>query len=245
MLPNEQGSGGGLRVYRIATTTTTTASENGNRSKKKRTKNVWHKVQYQDHWFHTHLWKRSGTCTPTASDPPEKVLERVHFLLAHCQFNGGNTNVPSSATTTTTDDDNDNVPSNLLLPPYHPIYSNCECVAVWCKTGIWSTLQAASFLSHAAVGQVKGTATLAGIVAAQTATVPAAGIWGSWFGYTTTVPLMSVQPLLLPAICLYGAVTVGGPALYLTVAKSKWKQTTTRLNTALTTYQAQNTVTGL
>lgn len=176
----------------------------------------WHKVQYQDHWFHTHLWKRSGTCTPAASDPPELVLKRVYFLLSQ-----------SNITTTSSSGDDD----ESIIPKYHSIYANCECVAVWCKTGTWSTLQAASFLSHAAVGQVKGTATIAGIAAAQTVTVPATGVWG-WLGYTSTVPLMSVSPLVLPAICAYGAVTVGGPAICLAVAKSKWSKTTQRLNQA-------------
>ena len=28
------------------------------------------------------------------------------------------------------------------LPSYHLFVSNCECVAVWCKTGVWQSIQA-------------------------------------------------------------------------------------------------------
>lgn len=174
-------------------------------------KNRWRKVQYQDSWVNIHLRKRSGTCTASPSDPPEVVMKRVNFLLQQSKLDGS---------------------SSSVLPKYHSIFANCECVAVWCKTGIWSTLQASSFLSHAAVGQVKGTAVIATAAASAQATVPAAGMMG-WMGFTTTVPLMSVQPLLLPAICAYGAVTIGGPAAILAYAKSSWKETTKRLNEAL------------
>lgn len=211
ILPNKQG---GFRVYRTATS-----------SKQKR--NKWHKVRYQDHWFHTHLWKRSGTCTPASSDPQEVVLQRVQFLMSHSSMKDAGADNNQSSTLDRNEPDR-----TSILPPYHSIFSNCECVAVWCKTGTWSTLQAASFLSHVAVGQVKGTATLAGIAAAQTVSVPAAGVWG-WMGYTSTVPLMTMQPLLLPAICAYGAISVGGPAVCLVVARKKWKETSQRLNAAL------------
>ena len=173
-------------------------------------KNRWRKVQYQDRWVNIHLRKRSGTCTASPSDPPEVVMKRVNFLLQQSKLDV----------------------SSSVLPKYHSIFANCECVAVWCKTGTWSTLQASSFLSHAAVGQVKGTAVIATAAASAQATVPAAGMMG-WLGFTTTVPLMSVQPFLLPAICAYGAVTIGGPAAVLAYAKSSWKETTKRLNEAL------------
>jgi hypothetical protein len=190
-------NGGCLRVYQ------TNSSSKANK---------WHKVTYQDHWFHTHLWRRSGTCTPVASDPTEVVMKRVNFLLYQSK-----------------------VVDNSLLPKYHAIFANCECVAVWCKTGAWSTLQAASFLSHSAVAQIKGTATIAGVAAAQTVTVPAAGMWG-WLGYTSTVPLMTAQPLILPAIAAYGVLTIGGPAVCLAVAKKKWSSTTKALNDTFESY---------
>ncbi|CAB9527309.1 expressed unknown protein [Seminavis robusta] len=172
----------------------------------------WHKVKYSANWFHAHLWKRSGTCTPAPCDPPEAVMHRVNFLLNQSSL---------------LDRDDQSV-----LPKYHSIYANCECLAVWAKTGNWSTLQASSMLSHAAVGQVKTTTTLASIAAAQTVTVPAAGMWG-WMGFSTSVPLMTANPLILPALVTYGTVSVGLPAVYLAMAKSRWNKTTETLNEAL------------
>ena len=78
----------------------------------------WRKVHYRASVWKTSLW-RSGTCTCVDSDPPAKVLARAYFLLEHPE----------------------------LLPSYHIFNSNCECVAVWCKTGKWCTLQASSVLS--------------------------------------------------------------------------------------------------
>ena len=162
----------------------------------------WHKVQYEVGFWKRHLsW--SGTCTRTPSDPPGMVRARVQFLV-----------------------DNPH-----LIPSYNAIQSNCECVAMWCKTGTWSTLQAASWLSTAAAGQVKSAATLAGAATATQVSVPAAGVWG-WMGYTTQVSLASTQPLLLPAIAAFGVITVGVPAVSLALARRHWNKMTTTLNTA-------------
>ncbi|KAL7566991.1 hypothetical protein ACA910_019919 [Epithemia clementina (nom. ined.)] len=162
----------------------------------------WHKVQYRVGFWKKHLsW--SGTCTQTASDPPGMVRARVQFLV-----------------------DNPH-----LIPPYDAIQSNCECVALWCKTGTWSTLQAASWLSTAAVGQIKSAATLAGAATTAQVTVPAAGVWG-WLGYTTQVSLVSTQPIILPAIAAFGVITVGVPAVSLALARRHWNKMTTKLNTA-------------
>jgi hypothetical protein len=98
-------------------------------------------------------------------------------------------------------------------------------MAVWCKTGQWSTLQAMSMLSVAAASQVKQATTLAAIAASQQVTVPASGFMGM-LGYTTQVSLVSTQPYLLPAIGLYGALTVAIPMLLLNQAQRAWKRTT-------------------
>jgi hypothetical protein len=163
----------------------------------------WHKVVYQASWFQRHV-RRSGTCTAVASDPPGLVRARVSFLQDH---------------------------GATLLPPYHAVSANCECVAVWCKTGTWATLQAINFLALTAAGQTKSAVMVASAAAAQQVTVPAAGLWG-WLGYTTHVSLLSTQPYLLPAIAAYGVVTAGAPALWLLQAKRQGKQVTTELNTA-------------
>jgi hypothetical protein len=169
----------------------------------------WHKVQYGNAtgWWQRHLFSRSGTCTSATSDPPGLVRSRVQFLLDHPQH----------------------------LPRYNVIHSNCECVAVWCTTGYFTTVQASSWLSVTAAGQVKSAMTLVGAAstATTTVTVPQAGLWG-WMGYTTTaqVPLLTSHPFLLPAIAAYGVVTVGAPAVVLWSARQHWKRCTQVLNDA-------------
>lgn len=119
------------------------------------------------------------------------------------------------------------------LPPHHLFFSNSECMAVWCKTGRWSTLQASIYLSSTAAGNLK-TSIIAATGAAKATTVvtaPATGILG-WFGFTTTstVPLLSVTPWLVPVLAGYGIVMVGTPIVVLKKAQSKWEETTVKLN---------------
>lgn len=165
----------------------------------------WHKVHYQSGWWKRQLC-RSGTVTKAKSDPVGLVLARVNFIMQHPE----------------------------QLPDYHVVHANCECVAFWCKTGSWSTLQASSFLELTAAGQVKSSATLAAAAAGTTAnvTVPAAGIWGSWFGFTTTanVSWLSLHPMAIPGLACYAAVTVGVPAVMYATAHTKWKETSERLS---------------
>jgi hypothetical protein len=164
----------------------------------------WRLVHYQACWWRRQL-NRSGTCTITASDPPGLVLARLHFLLVQKEN----------------------------LPSHHFLKANSECVAVWCKTGAWSTLQASSLLHVTAAGQVKSATTLAAYASSQTVlvTAPAGGLWGM-LGFTTTtkVSLLAVQPLLLPAIIGYGVLSVGGPLWMLHRAKHAWNETTRTLN---------------
>lgn len=69
------------------------------------------------------------------ADPPKLVLARTRWLLHH---------------------------GEAVLPPYHAFHSNSECIAVFCKTGYWSNLQADVFLHSTAIGNAKtmGAATL-------------------------------------------------------------------------------------
>ena len=83
----------------------------------------WHKVHYQSSWLKRQVY-RSGTVTKAKSDPVGLVLARVSFIMQHPE----------------------------QLPDYHVVHANCECVAFWCKTGSWSTLQASSFLELSAAG---------------------------------------------------------------------------------------------
>lgn len=163
----------------------------------------WHKVNYEAPFWKRQI-KRSGTATKVKSDPVGLVLARVNFIIRHPD----------------------------LLPNYHVVHANCECVAFWCKTGRWSTLQASSFLELTAAGQVKQCATLAGAAAAATTqiTVPSAGIFG-WFGATTTqsVSWLSLHPMAIPGLACYAAITVGVPAIIYVSAQKQWNKTSRRL----------------
>ena len=81
---------------------------------------------------------------------------------------------------------------------------------------------------------MKQSATLAATAAGSTATVtvPAAGIWGSWFGFqtTSTVSWLSLHPMAIPGLACYAAITVGVPAVMYATAHKKWKETSERLS---------------
>ncbi len=161
------------------------------------------------------------------ADPPNLVLARLRFLL---EYGEDPFPPPESADA---EDGGGHVKSQRqnLLPPHHLLYANSECIAVFCKTGRWSTIQAAIFLHTSTVGNVKQTATVAMFLGSQTVTVPASGIWG-WFGGTTTLPLFTAQPWLVPALVGGGMVYVGLPMLMLWKAKGTWSATERRLNDA-------------
>ncbi len=168
---------------------------------------------------------------PTA-DPPILVLARLRFLLEY-----GEEPFPPSPPNDDDNTDNNNYMKRskksrpTLLPPHHLLYANSECIAVFCKTGRWSTLQASIFLHTSTFGNAKQTATMAMFLSSQTVTVPASGFWG-WFGGTTTISLFSAQPWLVPALVGGGMVYVGLPMLMLWKAKSRWADTEKRLNDA-------------
>lgn len=96
------------------------------------------------------------------SDPPKLVLARTHWLLEH---------------------------GESVLPPYHAFSSNSECIAVFCKTGCFRTLQADIFLASTAIGNAK------------TMTV-------------TTIGVAAAAPLLAPVVGVAGLAMVGAPLLY-------------------------------
>merc|ERR1712043_85833 len=154
-------------------------------------------------------------------DPAGIVLERVRFILEH----------------ENSDSKNGKKGGGGVLPPYHLFDANSERIAVWCKTGRFSNLQAAVFLHSTALGQVKSATCLSLFVASQTVTVtsvvPASGIMG-WFGVTTTtsaqVGLLSTQPWLIPLLAGYGIAAIGTPYFLLINAQKKWKKATKKLN---------------
>jgi len=107
------------------------------------------------------------------SDPTSIVLARANFLLEN----------------------------EDLLPPYHVFFSNSECIAVWCKTGRWSTLQTAVFLSTNSIGAAKS-ATLA------------------------TMGVAAAHALLAPVVAVGGLIWVGAPMLILQKSREKWEEAT-------------------
>ena len=111
------------------------------------------------------------------SDPRKIVMARTRYIL----------------------DEQELPESEQTLPPYHILYSNSECIAVWCKTGKFSTLQAAVFLHSTAVGNAKSTFLMTGAVVA-------------------------TQPWLIPVVGMYGVVGVGAPYLILKKCKERWLQ---------------------
>lgn len=119
-----------------------------------------------------------------------------------------------------------------MLPEHHILYSNSECIAVWCKTGRWNTLQASVFLHSTTLSNIKSTVCTAAYVSAQTVTtsIPASGIWG-YLGYTTTstVSLTSVNPWLIPVIAGTGIVMISWPIVVLLKAKKVWNEVTKKL----------------
>ncbi len=116
------------------------------------------------------------------SDPRKIVLARTIYIL----------------------DQQDLPESEQTLPPYHILYSNSECLAVWCKTGKFSTLQAAVFLHSTAVGNAKSTFLMTGAVVA-------------------------TQPWLIPLVGIYGAVGIGMPYLILKKCKENWSKSELKL----------------
>ena len=112
------------------------------------------------------------------SDPTLLVLARTNFLLER---------------------------GDDVLPPYHIFHSNSECIAVWCKTGRWSTLQTSVFLASVSVGNAKS------------ATVATLGV-------------AAAHVLLLPVVAVGGIAAVTAPWLILKKSKGKWDNATLRLN---------------
>jgi hypothetical protein len=85
-----------------------------------------------------------------------------------------------------------------LIPPYHVFFSNSECLSVWCKTGRWSTLQTAVFLSTNSVGAAKSS-TLA------------------------VISVAAAHALLAPVVAVGGLIWVGAPMVILQKSRVRWQ----------------------
>ena len=122
-------------------------------------------------------WQKVQYNDSAPTSPPNIVRQRVEYLLKHPH----------------------------TIPSYSLVESNCECVAVWCKTGKWTTLQAEHWLGTTNFGS---RVAIAGLSIASAA-VPGAG-------------------LLLAA----GVATEIVTGLWGAHAKRKWEEQTTLLNDA-------------
>jgi len=118
------------------------------------------------------------------SDPRTIVLARVKYILA----------------------EQDKPENETSLPKYHILYSNSECLAVWCKTGKFSTLQAAVFLHSTSLANAKSSFLLGAGIAA-------------------------TQPWLIPVVGMYAVAAVGMPYYVLKKCKDRWKESELKLTT--------------
>mmetsp|Transcript_40406 Transcript_40406/g.84535 ORF Transcript_40406/g.84535 Transcript_40406/m.84535 type:complete len:260 (-) Transcript_40406:858-1637(-) len=107
-------------------------------------------------------WVKLHYNASAPTSPPSLIRRRVQFLLKYPH----------------------------LIPSYSLVESNCECVAVWCKTGIWTTLQASHMLNNTNFGSrvaIAGLSLASAVVAvpflgvmlaAGVVTEVASGVWG-------------------------------------------------------------------
>mmetsp|Transcript_24439 Transcript_24439/g.49521 ORF Transcript_24439/g.49521 Transcript_24439/m.49521 type:complete len:291 (-) Transcript_24439:50-922(-) len=124
-------------------------------------------------------WKKEiGYESEGQCDSSDTVLKRAKFLLKHPQ----------------------------VLPKYNPFNANCECAAVWCKTGQWKTLQALTIAGHlAGVGGSVAAGATAFILC--NPTVPAWGVFGV-LGFTTEATALTTLAAF-PAVGVIAAAGVG------------------------------------
>jgi hypothetical protein len=165
----------------------------------------WNTVEYRAGYYSKHQPSEVGACWTTAkSDPPKRVHARAQFLLEHSTTTG-------------------------ILPELGQA-NDGECVAVWCKTGTFATLQACHRLSLAWMG----TLGFGGVAALVPMTIPAAGFWGV-IGFTTQVSLLTVSPVVLPTILACGVATAGVKNIVQAISRMA---ITKKLNEALAKYEA-------
>jgi hypothetical protein len=92
----------------------------------------------------------------------------------------------------------------LLLLSQHVFHSNSECIAVFCTTGRWSTLQTSVFLHSSAIGNAKGAAAM-------------------------TLSAAAAVPMVAPVVAGLGLAMVGMPWWMLRDSKVKWEEATKSL----------------
>ena len=163
---------------------------------KKRRKKIHHGLRVLcvtcDGWRKVHYNNNNNEDAAVTNNSPTIVRRRVEFLLSH----------PN------------------IIPPYSLIESNCECVAVWCKTGKWTTLQFANIVG---VTNMTARFTVAGLSLAMAAETVLAAV------------LVPGAPLLLGA----GVVTEVVTGVWGDHARRMWEERTKLLNVEFEISQLQ------
>ena len=177
-----------------------TKKDSTNNPTKKRRKKVHHGLRVLcvtcDGWRKVHYNNNNNNNNnedaAVTNNSPTIVRRRVEFLLTH----------PN------------------IIPPYSLIESNCECVAVWCKTGKWTTLQFANIVG---VTNMTARFTVAGLSLAMAAETVLAAV------------LVPGAPLLLGA----GVVTEVVTGVWGDHARRGWEERTKLLNVEFEISQLQ------
>lgn len=159
-----------------------------------------HKVRYNATRA-TRLLSRGGTATCIQPDVSGLIMARVEHLFAHTES----------------------------LPDYKRLAANDECVAVWCRTGRWVTLQGASMLELISAAQASS-AVAAGTVASSM-TVTYSMQWMQGMVLVWTVPATVAYPLLVPLLVGYGLTSLV-PLEVLRRHRKNWKELTDSMNRA-------------
>jgi len=121
-----------------------------------------------------------------------------------------------------------------VVSEFELVHADRECLAVWCKTGRWATVEVSSYLSIASRVQTMGCLATVGS-AVLPVTVPASGLWG-YLGYTVQISLFEAAPII-PLIAVGGVVatTIIAWQRY----QRKWRDLTYTLNRAFETDTAE------
>lgn len=153
--------------------------------------------------------------TVAHSDEVPIVLARVMFLLSHPE----------------------------AMPAYDLLEANCECVAVWAKTGTWATLQIMSGLENFAREHQQALRDAAG--QALRSSLSRTGLWGA-LPSSPSVDSTSEASSSLPGgrqhasfaglspkwLAAYGVLAVATPKLLLWHTRKQWQAVTEELNAA-------------
>mmetsp|Transcript_48447 Transcript_48447/g.71800 ORF Transcript_48447/g.71800 Transcript_48447/m.71800 type:complete len:452 (+) Transcript_48447:64-1419(+) len=146
------------------------------------------------------ILSRGGTATCVCPDEAGLVVSRVRFLIENPR----------------------------VLPEHGRLSANDECVAVWCRTGRFCTLQGASILELTSMSHGVSSAMLGAVVTQVTAVskVSLSYMGTSWM---LAVPVATAYPYLLPLFVGY-KLTGLVPLEIMRRNKNKWRVISERMN---------------